>query len=101
MSGISGINPNSIDWTTLTADQIKEYKDEGVEVPQEYEEWAENEDESNVTYSEAISASNATGQETQYNIVEDDASQTNEAAEEYQELADSGVGLIQMANIFA
>ena len=42
VSRIEAISPKQIDWRKLTAPEIIEYKEQGVEVPSQYLQWAQS-----------------------------------------------------------
>lgn len=42
VSRIEAISPSQIDWRRLTANQIIKYKEQGVDVPSQYIQWAQN-----------------------------------------------------------
>ena len=42
VSRIEAISPRQIDWRRLTANQIIKYQEQGVDVPSQYIQWAQN-----------------------------------------------------------
>src|SRR5574344_846689 len=100
MSGISGVT----NWSSLTADQIKEYEQEGYDVPDQYEEWAKNAKNGSETYAKAMSEQQIQGTTTAVDSnsateIDDTAGNTNEAQELYDSM-DGTVSLLQMADVF-
>ena len=67
VSRIEAISPNKIDWRKLTAPEIIEFKEQGVEVPTLYLQWAQNfmndvnsADKDETTYESAVSGIKST-----------------------------------------
>ncbi len=119
VSRIGAISPTQVDWRKLTSKEIIEYENQGVEVPSQYLQWAQEfqrtlaaGDSDDTTYEAAIApapqaSSNATPIDTETSG--DDTSSTGEVSDntpktaaqaKREELENAGVSLSNQAKIF-
>lgn len=110
ISAISAVSPKEIDWRKLTAKEIIKYENEGVEVPDEYLQWAkdfQNElaagDNDDTTYETAAAASTNASTQTQ-NAEGDENSEAPEnltAAQRRDKMLESGESYYKVARTFS
>lgn len=95
VSRIEAISPKQIEWRQLTAQEIIKYQEQGVEVPSQYLQWAQNfindvdaADKDETTYEQSNSVQEAST----------DSSQVGQ--EKRKQLQDDSVSLVDQAKIF-
>lgn len=119
VSRIEAISPRQIDWRRLTANQIIKYQEQGVDVPSQYIQWAQDfvnsiYSDDVTTYEKAVSTSSGTSTPTSDVVSGSDASTPVEDSEDTtteettkteaqakrEELQQSGVSLVNQAISF-
>lgn len=120
VSRIEAISPRQIDWRRLTANQIIKYQEQGVDVPSQYIQWAQNfvnsiYSDDVTTYEKAVSSpietstttSDVATENTDETTLVDDSGDTTteetnktEAQAKREELQQSGVSLVGQAISF-
>lgn len=121
VSRIEAISPRQIDWRRLTANQIIKYQEQGVDVPSQYIQWAQNfvnsiYSDDVTTYEKATSSSSVetstntsdvTSENTEETAPVDESGDTTteetnktEAQTKREQLQQDGVGLVDQAISF-
>ncbi len=117
VSRIEAISPRQIDWRRLTANQIIKYQEQGVDVPSQYIQWAQNfvnsiySDDEKATSSSSVETSTNTSDVTSENTEEtapvDESGDTTteetnktEAQTKREQLQQDGVSLVDQAISF-
>lgn len=121
VSRIEAISPRQIDWRRLTANQIIKYQEQGVDVPSQYIQWAQNfvnsiYSDDVTTYEKATSSSSVetstntsdvTSENTEETVPVDESSDTTaeetnktEAQTKREQLQQDGVSLVDQAISF-
>lgn len=117
VSRIEAVSPKTIDWRKLTAKEIIKYENQGVEVPTQYLQWAQQfiaevsaNDSDNTTYESATASSygnnsvNSSNQSSTTAQASDSATQDKEklTASQYRQQREAeGKGLYSIAKEFA
>ncbi len=112
ISAISAVSPKEIDWRRLTAKEIIKYENEGVEVPDEYLQWAKDfqnalqaGDNDDTTYETAAAASaNTTAQPQSEEASEGSEEQESEkltAEQRRDKMLESGESYYKVARTFS
>ncbi len=114
ISAISAVSPKEIDWRKLTAKEIIKYENEGVEVPDEYLQWAKDfqndlkaADTDDTTYETAAAASTNASTQTQGETTSEETENTQEepqnltAAQRRDKMLESGEGYLKVARTFS
>jgi hypothetical protein len=94
VSPVSAVSPSQIDWRKLTAKEIIKYENQGVQVPDEYLQWAK-------TFINNISASD--NDETTYEMAlssNENSQTTMSAAQRREQMEEEGYGLETIATTF-
>lgn len=113
ISAINAVSPRQIDWRKLTAKEIIKYENQGVEVPNEYLQWAKrfqeeinSGDKDDTTYESAVAASaNATSTQSSAESAEseeepEDAKKLS-ASDVRDEMLNSGKSYLKVATTFS
>lgn len=115
VSRIDAISPRQVDWRKLTAQEIIKYEEQGVEVPSQYLQWAQqfvneitSSDNDEITYEAANSQTSAETPKTESVSVDSESDENSEVQEEpktpaqakRQALEENGTSLSALASLF-